>query len=105
MKKTIERIREKCNGGLRGMCGRINPDRRVIVIIVVFAVFALLNLYVVFRGLYSIGHDRGPDVKIELPPAGETDAARYEEKSELQLELERFFNDNFNTEDDGTEDR
>lgn len=100
IKKTIEKIKERTDGGLRGMCGRINPDRRVIVIVVLFVLFALINLYVTFRGIYSIGRDHTPDVTIELPSAGETDEAGNEEKSELQLEIEQFFDENFNNGDD-----
>lgn len=86
------------------MCGRINPDRRVVVIVVLFVLFAALNLYVTFRGIWSIGRDMSAPVNVELPVAPDGyPAEAEEEKSELQLEIEQFFNDNFNETDNDSE--
>lgn len=106
VKKLLGKIKDSTEDGLRGLCGRINPDRRVVVIVVVFVLFAALNLWVTFRAIYSIGRDdiRRPAIEIPDTPAPQ-ETGPEEEKSELQQEIEEFFNNNFNSKDDDTADR
>lgn len=106
MKKLLGKIKDSTEDGLRGLCGRINPDRRVVVIVVVFVLFAALNLWVTFRAIYSIGRDDTRRPAIEIPDApAPHETGPEEEKSELQQEIEEFFNNNFNSKDDDTADR
>lgn len=105
MKKLIQKLKDWVEDLFRGLCGRITPDRRVAVIVVLFVVFAVVNIWVTFRAIYSIGRENSRIEQIELPiddtPATlpGTDA---EPPGELQLEIEEFFNKHFNSETDDT---
>lgn len=105
MKKLIQKAKDGFEDLLRRMCGRINPDRRVIVIVALFVVFAMVNIWVTFRAIFNIGREDSRIERIELPveidPGPAVDAGN-EPPSELQLEIEDFFNTHFNNETDDT---
>ena len=43
-----------CIGGrLRGLCDRLTPRQRAIVVIVMVSLFALVNFYMIFRAIYG----------------------------------------------------
>ena len=47
-----------CIGGrLRGLCDRLTPRQRAIVVIVMVSLFALVNFYMIFRAIYDIGRE------------------------------------------------
>ena len=66
MKKLIQKARDGFEDLIRRICGRITPDRRVGVIVVLFVVFAVVNIWVTFRAIYSIGRENTRIEKIEL---------------------------------------
>jgi hypothetical protein len=96
MKKSIENLRDRTNGCLRRMCGRVSPDRRIAVIVAAFSLFAIVNIWIAASAIWSIGRDESrfertlPDSYI--PPTGAP-----AEVDSLGLELREFLNDNFNT--------
>ena len=59
MKKQMENLRNGVDDMLRKACGRIDPDRRMGIIITAFAVFACASLYIFVRAIYAIGKDDG----------------------------------------------
>lgn len=105
MRKLIKRFRDWFEDGLRGLCGRITPDRRVITIAVLMVVFAAVNFYVTIRAIWSIGREESPTEQIEITPI-EVPPFQLEsaEPSDLQMGLEAFFEQHFNSEENDTTD-
>jgi len=48
---------------LRQLCGRPSPAKRLVMVLVVCAVFAVINVYFLFSSVYNIGKN---DAKKEL---------------------------------------
>ncbi len=97
MKKTpFENLRDRMEACLRGLCGRISPERRIVVIAAALALFAVVNCWIMIRGICSIGRESDRIEHISLPDVPPPDAA--EEPGPLELEIENFLNEHFNTE-------
>lgn len=103
MTKLFGKLRDGLEDRLRKVCGRINPDRRVIIIAVLFVIFAVVNIWVTLSAILSIGREERRQDAIEITPL---DVPGFdleaEEPTELQLEIEDFFNQHFNSEKDDT---
>ncbi len=81
-------LRERIETSLRGVCGRVSPDRRAAVIIAMLVVFAALNIFVTGRAIRSIGRDDAPHYTIEIPamePAPIVEDSDFDELIEQQL--------------------
>ena len=63
MKKLFERAGVGFEGFMRRTCGKIKPEKRMFFIIALFALFALINLWVTCKAIYSIGRE---EKEIEL---------------------------------------
>ncbi len=101
MKKIISRIKDWLDDVLRGICGPMTPDKRVITIVILVAVFAVVNFYITFKAIYNIGReDAGHDV-IEIIPRDSLELLD-ENVKPLQQEMEEFFNNQFNSEKNDT---
>lgn len=57
MRKLFIKARDYLDDGLRGMCGRLTPEKRVVAIVVMVVVFAGINFYILFRAVYNIGRE------------------------------------------------
>ena len=102
MKKLFQRLRDWLEDGLRGVCGRMTRERRIITIAVLIAIFAVANLWVTFRAIYLIGHEDKPIELIEITPL---DVPDFDLGGDGPTELERGFNELFkqsNTEQNDT---
>ena len=55
MKKFFAKVRDLAEGKLRGLCGVPGPEKRVATIVVLAALFAVGNFYMIFRTVYDIG--------------------------------------------------
>lgn len=53
--KVIAEIQDWADVKLRRLCGRITPDQRVVVILVMFVVFGGLSVYMTVAAIYNIG--------------------------------------------------
>lgn len=51
--------------GLRGLLGRLTPDRRVIFIVTILILFCCLSIYMTISSIYNFGKDRGEHMQIE----------------------------------------
>lgn len=102
MKKLFIKARDFLDDGLRGMCGRLTPEKRVIAIVVMAVVFAVINFYMIFSAIYNIGReDAGRDV-IEITPLSIPDIIPADTLSGKTRQMEEFFNQlNFNSNDKG----
>ena len=64
-KNCIEKVQDWADDKLRQMCGRITPDQRVVVILVMFVVFGGLSVYMTVAAIYNIGKSDGRELGIE----------------------------------------
>ena len=64
MAKVIADIQDRADEKLR-RCGRITPDQRVMVILVMFMVFGGLSVYMTVAAIYNIGKSDGRELGIE----------------------------------------
>lgn len=64
-KKFFQNIGEHIEDFLRGICGRITPDKRVIVILTMLVVFGGLSIYMTVSSIYNFGKDKGEQMQIE----------------------------------------
>lgn len=65
MAKVIADIQDRADEKLRRLCGRITPDQRVMVILVMFVVFGGLSVYMTVAAIYNIGKSDGRELGIE----------------------------------------
>lgn len=61
----MNRINEWLEDGLRGLLGRLTPDRRIILVISMFLVFGGLSIYMTFSSIYNLGKDKAEKIQIE----------------------------------------
>jgi hypothetical protein len=65
IRKLINRVNEWLEDGLRGLLGRLTPDRRVILIVTMLIVFSGLSVYMTVSSIYNFGRDKGEKMQIE----------------------------------------
>ena len=63
--KIIVKAQDWTDEKLRRLCGRITPDQRVVVILVMFVVFGGLSVYMTIASIYNIGKSDGKQLGIE----------------------------------------
>lgn len=64
-KNFFRNIGDHIEDFLRGLCGRITPDKRVAVILTMLVVFGGLSIYMTVSSIYNFGKDRGRRYQIE----------------------------------------
>jgi hypothetical protein len=65
VKKIFQRINEWLEDGLRGLLGRMTPDRRVILVLTMLFVFGGLSIYMTVSSIYNIGKKSRVQMEIE----------------------------------------
>jgi len=55
IKKQINRFRGWIDGGLRRMCSRLSPQRRLITILAFCVIFGSMSIYMTVSSIYNIG--------------------------------------------------
>ena len=65
IRKIIQRVNEWWEEGLRGLLGRLTPDGRVILIVILFLFFSGLSIYMTVSGIYNFGKKEGQKLQIE----------------------------------------
>jgi hypothetical protein len=65
VKKLFSKINEWLEDILRGLLGRMTPDRRVILVLAMLVVFGGLSIYMTVSSIYNFGRDRGERMQIE----------------------------------------
>ncbi len=64
-KNIFKNIGEHIEDFLRSICGRITPDKRVIVILTMLVVFGGLSIYMTVSSIYNFGKDKGKQMQVE----------------------------------------
>jgi len=102
MRKIINEIKDWIEDRLRRICAPMGPGTRILVILILCGVFAVVNFYIMFRAIYNIGREDRKweliDSPIEIPDFKLQD----EVPDSLQLEMEHFFYEHFNSEKNDT---
>lgn len=65
IKKFFNKISEWPEDGLRGLLGRLTPDRRVILVLTMLLVFGGLSIYMTVSSIYNFGKKSGVQLEIE----------------------------------------
>lgn len=65
IKKFFNKISEWLEDGLRGLLGRLTPDRRVILVLTMLLVFGGLSIYMTVSSIYNFGKKSGVQLEIE----------------------------------------
>ena len=65
VKKGISKLNEWFEDMVRGLVGRMTPDRRVILILTMFFVFGGLSIYMTVSSIYNIGKKSGRQLEIK----------------------------------------
>lgn len=59
IRKFITKAQDWADGKLRRLAGRISPDMRVAIILVMLAAFGALSVYMTVSSIYRIGRNDG----------------------------------------------
>lgn len=86
IRKFLKKLNEWLEDGLRGLLGRMTPDRRVILILTMLFVFGGLSIYMTVSSIYNIGKKSGVQLRIE-----QIEALRFQ-----QLQQEQARRDSIN---------
>lgn len=63
--KVIAEMQDWADVKLRRLTGRITPDQRVVIILVMFVGFGGLSVYMTVSAIYNIGKSDGRQLEIE----------------------------------------
>lgn len=93
------KIRDLAEEKLRGICAGLSPEKRVMTVIILTALFALGNFYMIFRAIYDIGREDAKREVIEITPLDIPDFVPADTLTNSKIrEMEEFFNQ-FNQEE------
>ena len=65
IRKLINKVNEYWEDGMRSLLGRLTPDRRVILIVIMLMIFSGLSIFMTFSSIYNLGKDRGEKMQID----------------------------------------
>jgi hypothetical protein len=63
--KLIDKVTDWWENSLRSFFGRLTPDRRVILIVIMLISFSGLSVFMTFSSVYNLGKDRGEKMQME----------------------------------------
>jgi len=65
VKEKITAVRDWFEDGLRSLLGRITPDGRVVIILVMLFLFGGGSIYMTVSSIYNMGKSKGRQMQIE----------------------------------------
>lgn len=65
MKKKLEQLKVTVEGFIRRLCNRMTPEKRLVVILLLGAVFTAVNLYMTIWAVYEITRNDYEPISIE----------------------------------------
>lgn len=93
MKKMFVKIKESVEEKLRKLCAGLSPEKRVPAIVVLAALFAIGNFYMIFRAIHDIGREDAKQEIIKIEPLNIPDFVPADTLSDRKIrEMEEFFN-------------
>ena len=63
--KLINKVTDWWEDSLRSLFGRLTPDRRAILIVIMLISFSGLSVFMTFSSVYNLGKDRGEKMKVD----------------------------------------
>lgn len=61
----ITKIQDWVDEKLRHLCGRITPEKRLVIILLMFLFFGGMSIYITVSSIYNIGKRDGQQLQIE----------------------------------------
>ena len=93
MKKMFVKIKESAEEKLRKLCAGLSPEKRVPAIVMLAALFAIGNFYMIFRAIHDIGREDDRQDIIKITPLEVPDFVPADTLSDMKVrEMEEFFN-------------
>lgn len=87
------KIKESVEEKLRKLCSGLSPEKRVPAIVVLAALFAIGNFYMIFRAIHDIGREDAKQEIIKIEPLSIPDFVPADTLSDRKIrEMEDFFN-------------
>ena len=87
------KIKESVEEKLRKLCSGLSPEKRVPAIVVLAALFAIGNFYMIFRAIHDIGREDAKQEIIKIEPLNIPDFVPADTLSDRKIrEMEEFFN-------------
>ncbi|MFV0587554.1 TraL conjugative transposon family protein [Bacteroides reticulotermitis] len=65
IRRHFKRMQEWVDERLHILCGRITPEKRLFVLLGMFAIFGVMSIYIFLSAIYSIGKNEGRQIEIE----------------------------------------
>lgn len=65
MRKFIVKAQDWIDDKLRSLCGRITPEKRLFVLLGMFALFGIMSVYIFLSAIYNIGKNEGRQIEIK----------------------------------------
>jgi FtsZ-binding cell division protein ZapB len=63
--KLINKVTDWWEDNLRSLLGRLTPDRRVILIVIMLITFSGLSIFMTFSSIYNLGKEKGEKMKVD----------------------------------------
>ena len=87
------KIKESVEEKLRKLCAGLSPEKRVPAIVMLAALFAIGNFYMIFRAIHDIGREDAKQEIIKIEPLNIPDFVPADTLSDRKIrEMEEFFN-------------
>jgi hypothetical protein len=90
IRKLINKVNEYCEDGLRSLLGRLTPDRRVILIVILLMIFSGLSIFMTFSSIYNLGKDRGEKMQIDHIERLQFELKKMRHKTDSLKQLNNF---------------
>lgn len=62
---VIGKVQDWVDEKFRRLCGRITPEKRLVVVLVMFVFFGGMSIYITVSSIYNIGKRDGQQLQIE----------------------------------------
>ena len=90
IRKLINKVNEYWEDGLRNLFGRLTPDRRVILIVIMLMIFSGLSIFMIFSSIYNLGKDRGEKMQIDHIERLQLELKKMRHKTDSLKQLNNF---------------
>ncbi|MEG0456224.1 MAG: TraL conjugative transposon family protein [Bacteroides sp.] len=65
IKEKIIQFQDWTDDKLRQFCGRMSPEKRLVILLIMFALFGFGSIYIMGNAIYQIGKNEGQQIEIE----------------------------------------
>lgn len=65
IKEKIVQFQDWTDDKLRQFCGRMSPEKRLVILLTMFVLFGFGSIYIMGSAIYQIGKNEGQQIEIE----------------------------------------